>query len=325
MARVYELLTGRAEAGLRLDQYLGRHLPEVLSRTVVQRAIRAQQVTVDGRPAKAHLKLRGGERIRAEFTALPPRPERMPSVPQDLPLEVVHEDGAVLVVNKPAGMVTHPAPGHWDGTLVNAILGYYVKAQQARESAPEPLPRAGIVHRLDKDTSGLLLVAKTARARLALAKQLKARTLSREYLALAEGHLARDAGTIEAGIARHATHRKTMSVRMLGGRHAVTHFRVLARLAIHTLPCTLLHLRLGTGRTHQIRVHLAHVGHPVAGDTTYGRRSASDWQGRGIGRQQLHAFRLTFRHPSTGAPVAVTALPPPDMAAYCPAPLLDRI
>ncbi|MBI2495315.1 MAG: RluA family pseudouridine synthase, partial [Candidatus Omnitrophica bacterium] len=279
---------------------------------------------------------------------------------------------ALLVVNKPPGMVTHPAPGHWEGTLVNAVLWHLRQARGSRLEAPgaaegsrlkaqgnslqprtlnlerfsdqppassleRPLARAGIVHRLDKDTSGLLMVAKTPQVHTALSKQLKARLIRRRYLALVEGHLPLESGTINAPIGRHQTHRKVMTVRHLGGRSAVTHYRVLRRFdgsrleavgsrevtvprALSLEPraffCTLIEVSLETGRTHQIRVHMAHLGHPILGDPTYGRHPAGFWQSLGVNRQLLHAHRLSFQHPVSGRPLTISAPAPEDLARW---------
>jgi len=310
MPRAYRFVIGVAETGLRLDRYLTRHLPAIVSRAMIQRSIRDGKVTVGDRPAKAHQKLRRGHVIVARFDQLGARARKLDMPAQPIPLETVYEDAEVLVVNKPAGLVTHPAPGHWDGTLVNAILWHMGQGAQG-------VPRAGIVHRLDKDTSGLLLVAKTEAAHAALSRQLKARVVRRRYLALVEGHLPLDAGTVSAPIGRHITHRKAMTVRHLGGRSAVTHYRVLKRLG-GDVPYTLIEVSLETGRTHQIRVHMAHLGHPVLGDSVYGRRPPSYWTGLGISRQLLHAAALRFVHPTTRAPVEVSAGIPEDMARWLP-------
>ena len=346
--REYEFSVGPAEAGLRLDRYLGKRLPESVSRAMIQRAIRSGLVMVGGRPVKVHHRLHPGDCVAGRFEALPAAPKDLPMAPQPIPLEVVYEDEQLLIVNKPAGLVTHPAPGHWDGTLVNALLWHLQQAQgsglraqgnspQPSASSPErPLLRAGIVHRLDKDTSGLLLVAKTELAHVALSRQLKARTLRRRYLALVEGHLPLDTGTVNAPIGRHTTHRKVMTVRHLGGRAAVTHYRVIKRFraqgsglraqgnspqppAPNEFAYSLLDVSLDTGRTHQIRVHMAHLGYPIMGDTTYGRRLAPFWRPLGITRQLLHAYRLSFRHPETGRQLTVTAPLPEDVARW-----LDR-
>jgi 23S rRNA pseudouridine1911/1915/1917 synthase len=333
MARTYEFSVGPAEAGQRLDRYLITHLPESVSRAMVQRRIREGLVTVSARPAKAHQKLRRGDVVTAAFAHLPPPARDVPMTPQDIPLEVVYEDAAVLVVNKPSGLVTHPAPGHWDGTLVNAILWYFSNAEcgvrnaESTSNIPHSefrtphLARAGIVHRLDKDTSGLLLVAKTEPARVSLAKQMKARTIHRRYLAVVEGLLPLDTGTINASLGRHPKRRKEVAIRHIGGRTAVTHYRVLKRFSID-FPCTLIDVSLETGRTHQIRVHLASLGHPVAGDATYGKRSAAFWHALEIPRHLLHAYRLSFQHPSSGRPVTVTAPLPVELQRWCDPSLL---
>ena len=339
MARTYEFRVGAGEAGLRLDRYLVRHLPASVSRRKIQTGIRGERITVNGKIARAHEKVRAKALIVARFDELPAPSQDAAILPQAIPLAIAFEDAHLLVVDKPAGLVTHPAPGHWNGTLVNAILWHFQEAGgwpapardkggpgrleaggeglEPRASSLEPrLPRAGIVHRLDKDTSGLLLVAKTPQAHLALAKQLKARTIKRRYLALVEGHVPLDTGTISVAIGRHPVHRKEMSVRHLGGRSATTHYRVLRRFRSAAFPYTLLEVSLETGRTHQIRVHMAHVGHPVLGDTTYGKRPASYWQPFGITRQMLHAAQLRFRHPAGRREVVLSSPIPQDMAPW---------
>lgn len=351
--RRYTFSVGPAEAGQRLDQYLIAHLPEHVSRTMVQRRIREGLVTISARPAKAHQKLRRGDVVTATFAHLLPPARDFPMTPQDIPLEIVYEDAVVLVVNKPAGLVTHPAPGHWDATLMNALLwhlrndaqGSGLQAQdKSKDSQPpasfqRPVARAGIVHRLDKDTSGLLLVAKTESARLSLAKQMKTRTIQRRYLAVVDGLLPLDTGTINAPLGRHPMRRKEVAIRHIGGRTAITHYRVLKRFGVQGLgsganaqnpepptpnvfPCTLIDVSLETGRTHQIRVHLASLGYPVAGDATYGKRSAAFWHGVGIPRHLLHAYRLSFQHPSSGRLVTVAASLPAELQRWCDPALL---
>jgi len=305
-------------------------------------------------PAKAHQKLQPGDVIEARWSSLPARAGDAPLTPQPIPLEIVYEDAHLLVVNKPAGLVTHPAPGHWDGTLVNAILwhlqqgvGSRVKGQGVTLHPPPStlhpsLPRAGIVHRLDKDTSGLLVVAKSDVAHAALSKQLEARAVQRRYLALVEGWLPMDQGTVDVPIGRHLTHRKAMTVRHLGGRSAVTHFRVLVRVGgqgsrvkgqgstpltshLSPFPYTVLEARLETGRTHQIRVHLSHLGHPVLGDTAYGRHPAAYWVAWGITRQLLHAYAIRFVHPVTRRSVELRAPLPADIARWLPPAVVERL
>jgi len=279
-------------AGQRLDLALARLLPEA-SRSRLARLIREGEVLVDGRPAAASLKVRSGERVEV---ALAERPAPAVHGPEDIPLAVVHEDEAVLVVDKPPGLVVHPGSGNPRGTLLNALLHH----------APElrALPRAGIVHRLDKDTSGLLVVARNEAAQLSLVRQLQARTMGRTYLALVRG-VVTAAGKVDQPIGRHPRARTRMAV-VAGGKPAVTHYRVRRRFAAHTL----LECRLETGRTHQIRVHLASIGHPIEGDP--------DYAGRGKGafhRQALHAWKLAFSHPRTGEPARFESAPPPDMRA----------
>ena len=277
-------------AGLRLDQALAKLLPE-FSRSRLAQWVRSGQATVDGRAARPRQKVRGGERIE-----IAPQPEAAVDAhrPEDIPLDVVFEDDALLVVNKPAGLVVHPGSGNWRGTLLNALL--------RRVPALAGIPRAGIVHRLDKDTSGLLVVAKTLAAQAALVRQLQARSVKREYLAVAHGRVARD-GRVEAPIGRHPLRRTRMAV-VARGRPAVTHYQVLERHA----HATVLRCRLETGRTHQIRVHLASLGHPLLGDATYGKRG-----GLPFARQALHAERLAIVHPVTGKAVEWQAPLPADM------------
>ncbi|MBI3321489.1 MAG: RluA family pseudouridine synthase [Candidatus Omnitrophica bacterium] len=355
--RIYHFSVGISDTGLRIDRYLTRRLPMSVSRSMIQRGIRAGLVIVGERPVKAHDKLHAGDRVVVTFAELPAPSRHVAIQPQAIPLEIVYEDADMLVVNKPAGLVTHPAPGHWDGTLVNAILWHMNRAQGSRlkaqghslqppaSSLQPPLTRAGIIHRLDKDTSGLLMVAKTEAAHLSLARQLKAHTIRRRYLALVEGHLPSDTGTINAPIGRHMTHRKVMTVRHLGGRGAVTHYRVLKRFGkafgargsglravaqspeprtLSDFSYTLIEVSLETGRTHQIRVHLAHLGYPVLGDTTYGRHPATFWQAFGISRQLLHAYHVSCQHPATGRRVALAAPIPDDLARWFPPGLMAR-
>ena len=323
--RTYEFVIGLGEAGLRLDQYLTRHLPAGVSRAVIQRGIRSGMVTVGAQPVKVHYKLRPRDVIRAAFRELASQGGDAVLTPQEIPLDIAYEDAHLLVVNKPPGLVTHPAPGHWDGTLVNALL-WHIQQRQATSDKRQELSRAGIVHRLDKDTSGLLLVAKTALIHTALGRQLKARTIHRRYLALAEGCLPLDSGTINAPMGRHQVHRKVMTIRSLGGRSAVTHYRVLKRYPAAAAPAfTALELTLDTGRTHQIRVHLAHLGYPVMGDPIYGKRATGFWQPLGVTRQLLHAHQLTFQHPVTRRELTVTAALPEDLARWLDPATLKRL
>jgi len=278
--------------GLRLDQALARLFPDY-SRARLQQWIREGAVQVDGRPCKPRDRVHGGEQV-----AVRARLEDVPDVhPEPIDLHVVHADEDLIVIDKPAGLVVHPAAGNWAGTLQNALLHRFPELAA--------MPRAGIVHRLDKDTSGLLVVARTLQAHKSLVDQLQARSLRRHYFAVVQGVLTAG-GCVEASIARHPVDRKRMAV-VAGGKPAVTHYRVLQRYRAHTL----VRASLETGRTHQIRVHMAHIRHPLVGDAVYGGRlrlppGASDAlvaQLRGLRRQALHAERLGLVHPRSGEAV----------------------
>jgi 23S rRNA pseudouridine1911/1915/1917 synthase len=281
-------------AGLRLDQVLARLLPEH-SRSRLAQWVKEARVSVDGAAAAPRAKMWGGERLHVD-----PAPSRdaLAHLAQDIPLAVVYEDAALLVIDKPPGLVVHPGSGNWEGTLLNALL---MHAPGVAE-----VPRAGIVHRLDKDTSGLLVVAKTLTAQTDLVRQLQARTVRREYTALVHGRVARD-GRVEAPIGRHPVKRTRMAV-VPRGKPAVTHYTVTARYA----DATLLHCRLETGRTHQIRVHLASVGHPLVGDPVYGPRAGRSTP-RAFPRQALHARKLGLVHPVSGREMVWEAPLPADM------------
>jgi 23S rRNA pseudouridine1911/1915/1917 synthase len=294
-----EALAPAAAAGRRLDQVLAELAG--VSRAAASRWVDAGRVLVNGAARPRSHRLEGGERLRWE----PPEPEPAGApLPERLPLQVRYEDEHLLVVAKPAGLVVHPGAGHRSGTLVNALLG----REGARLSSAHGTDRPGIVHRLDKDTSGLLLVAKDDRTHWALARELAARRIERRYLALAQGHLE-SSGTVDAPIARHPRDRRRMAV-VPGGRRAVTHWRLLER---HPA-ADLLEVTLETGRTHQIRVHLAHLRHPVVGDRAYGAdpRLAARL---GLERPFLHAWRLRFRHPVDGRQVELTEPLPADLEA----------
>jgi 23S rRNA pseudouridine1911/1915/1917 synthase len=279
-----------------------------LSRTQAATLIATGHVTVDGRREKASYRPSTGQRIVVD---VPPPPGRE-AVPEAIPLRVVYEDESLLVVDKQAGMVVHPAPGHWRGTLVNALLGRAAFSQAAPGGAlPEPSPeRAGIVHRLDKNTSGLLLVAKTDRAHRLLSAAIARREVRRLYAALASGHLTADRVTVDRPIARHPRDRKRMAI-VSTGRLARTDFVRLARYDA----ADLLRARLYTGRTHQIRVHLASLGHPIVGDDTYGDGGARHLAGMPASRHFLHAAWLTLRHPDTGALLDLRSPLPSDLRA----------
>lgn len=277
--------------GQRVDRYLADHIPS-LSRSQAHHLIDQSGVTVDGTTVKAGYRLRGGEII---LVSLPYETASEPT-PEDLPLRIRYEDEVLLIVDKPAGMVVHPAPGHTGGTLVNALL--------AHRPELDTLDRAGIVHRLDRYTSGLLLVAKSAGIREVLQRQFQERTVTKVYLALVSGRITPSEGRIEAPLGRDPSHRQRMAV-VADGRSATTTYRVRERFDIHSL----LEVRPETGRTHQIRVHLAAIGHPVVGDRQYGRRFDS----LGLHRYFLHAWRLGFTHPVLGEWLEVEAGLPPDL------------
>jgi 23S rRNA pseudouridine1911/1915/1917 synthase len=294
-----------ALAGSRLDVALARLLPEY-SRARLQHWIDAGRVMVDGqRTTSRKQRLFGGESLQVQPVFMPDHSVE----PQAIPVTVVHRDRALYVIDKPAGLVVHPGAGNRAGTLQNALLALDPKLAQ--------VPRAGIVHRLDNDTSGLLVVARTPQAHAALVRALAEREVGREYLALCRGVLS-GGGSIEAPIGRHRTERKRMAIRP-DGRAAVTHYRIERRFAAHTL----LRVQLETGRTHQIRVHLAHVGYPIVGDPVYGGRrqippGASAGQLAALAafrRQALHAVRLTLEHPVTGRSLQFEAPLPGDFAA----------
>ena len=281
------------ESGDRVDALLARHIEE-LSRSAAQRLLEEGRVLLRGAPVKKNYKCAAGD---AFFVQLPPA-EEVALVAQDIQLDVVYEDGDVIVVNKPRGLVVHPAPGHPDGTLVNALLWHCGDSLSGVGGEKRP----GIVHRIDKDTSGLLIAAKNDFAHQALSAQLADRSLSRIYEAVVRGRLREDSGTVDRPIGRHPVDRKRMAVTEKNGRSAVTHWEVLARYRDYTH----VRCRLETGRTHQIRVHMASIGHPLLGDFTYGAPSPE----KGLEGQCLHARELKFIHPRTGEGVRLeTPLP----------------
>ena len=265
----------------RLDAFLASSL-DGLTRSQAARLIESGEVAVNGKTAGKSYKLAGGEDIAVTL----PEPEPVEAVPQDIPLDVVYEDADVIVVNKPSGMVVHPAPGHPDGTLVNVLLYHCAGTLSGVGGALRP----GIVHRIDRDTSGLIIAAKNDAAHQYLSAQLADHTLARTYECIVVGKLREDRGTVDAPIARHPTDRKRMAV-VAGGREAVTHWEVIARYPGYTH----VRCRLETGRTHQIRVHMAYIGHPILGDTVYGTKKEVP----GLTGQCLHAVGLRFLHPRT--------------------------
>lgn len=294
------------QAGQRLDQALAALFPDY-SRSRLQQWVRAGAVRLDDQAVtRPNLKVAGGEAVTVDALL-----ERAPEVAaEDLPLGIVHEDEALLVIDKPAGLVVHPAAGNWAGTLQNALLHH----------APElaAVPRAGIVHRLDKDTSGLLVIARTLAAHQSLVAQLAERSMSRRYLALVQGAMTAG-GTVDAPLGRHPVDRKRQAVLRSGGKPAVTHYRIAERFPAHTL----LDVKLETGRTHQIRVHMAHIRHPIVGDPVYGGRprppagagEALRTALQGFRRQALHAAELGLVHPLTGQSCRWQAPLPEDFEA----------
>lgn len=289
--------------GVRLDKYLAGRLGD-LSRVAVQRLIDGGQVAVNAEVVKASYKVRAGDQLVVHL----PDVELDELAAEPIPLDVVYEDDALLVVDKPAGMVVHPAPGHPGGTLVNAVLAH------CPELASTDSERPGIVHRLDRDTSGLILVAKRENVRRALQRQFRDRLVDKTYLALLDGHLQPTWGRVEAPLGRDPVHRQRMAV-LPGGREAITDYHVLEQFAHQVGPAagdySLVQVEPHTGRTHQIRVHLASIGHPVVGDRVYGRRRVR----LPVARQFLHAQRLGFRHPVTGRRMMLESPLPGDLAA----------
>ena len=291
-----ELTAATEHAGVRLDAFLSAD--GALTRSQAARLIAEGRVRVNGKPAAKSARLSGGETVTVDVPQL--RETALP--PQDIPLDVVYEDDDVIVVNKPTGLVVHPAPGHPDGTLVNALLHHCGDSLSGIGGEKRP----GIVHRIDRDTSGLIIAAKNDAAHLALSAQLKDHSLSRTYECLVTGNMKQDSGTVDAPIGRSSADRKKMAV-VPTGRRAVTHWEVVARYP----GVTHLRCRLETGRTHQIRVHMTYIGHPILGDTVYGAKKPVP----GLTGQCLHATGLRFIHPRTGEPVELHCPLPPEFTA----------
>ncbi len=290
----YDFEIHPGEARQRLDRYLVKHLPQNLSRSYIQRLIKEGAITLDGKKVRTHHFLRGGERVRADI----PKPRKLKVEAEDIPLKIVYEDEHLLVIDKPAGMVVHPAPGNFAGTLVNALLAH------CRDlSGIGGVTRPGIVHRLDKDTSGLMLAAKTDLAHHELAWQMKQRTIKKRYLCLVKGVVEMSEGIIDAPVGRNPSNRKKMAVRYSGGRPALTRFRVVKRFRDYSM----LEVELKSGRTHQIRLHLSHYGHPVLGDPLYGTKDER------IPRQALHSWMIGFLHPAGKRYLEFKSEPPEDI------------
>ena len=287
-----ERFTG--EAGKRLDHFLQEQLTRY-SRSRIQSWIKENRVLVEGAPAKSSLMLRGGEAIEVSPADLPP----LKAIAEDLPIEILYQDAAVIAVNKPAGLTVHAGAGQHDGTLVNRLVHHFQGLSQLGGDE-----RPGIVHRLDKDTSGVLLVARTDAAHRALASQFSGRTVEKVYLALVNGHVKDDTGRITKPISRDPARRVRMTARLAAGRDAITEYRVRQRWEKFTF----LEVRIKTGRTHQIRVHMASLGHPVAGDRLYGAPPAD--------RLFLHAWKIGFTSPATGKLVTVEAPLPSELSVW---------
>jgi 23S rRNA pseudouridine1911/1915/1917 synthase len=288
----------------RLDIFIAHFEPQV-SRSRIQGMIKDGLALVDGKAEKPGYKVKRGEQITLD---LPERKVRE-VLPEPIPLSVIYEDAHLIVLNKPPGLVVHPAPGNYTGTLVNALLYHYGSLPSSGAGADgDARERAGIVHRLDKDTSGVMVVARTQEALRALSAQFKNRVVKKKYLALVAGVIKKGSGTIEAGLGRHVKERKKISVHTHAAREAITCFIVKERYR----NATLVEVEIKTGRTHQIRVHMAHIGHPVLGDRVYGGKAAKSGE-REIDRQMLHAESLSLLHPDTGHPLAFSAPPPQDM------------
>ena len=285
---VLTLQPNKEDAGQRVDAWLAANLEDV-TRSAAQRLLEEGRVTCGGKPLAKNYKLNGTETVEVCL----PDPEPVDVLPQDIPLDVVYEDADVIVVNKPKGLVVHPAPGHPDGTLVNALLHHCGDSLSGIGGELRP----GIVHRIDRDTSGLIIAAKNDSAHQKLAAQLQDHTLARIYHCIVTGNLREDSGTVNAPIGRHPVDRKKMAV-VANGRPAVTHWTVLERFPGFTY----VECRLETGRTHQIRVHMAHIGHPILGDTVYGNKKPVP----GLQGQCLHAVGLRFLHPRTGEMVELS-------------------
>jgi len=300
----------------RLDVYLSTHTAD-LSRAAIQRLIEKGAVTVNGKRPKPSQKVKPGDEIAWDV----PKPEPLEIGGEPIPLDVLFEDNVLLVLNKPTGIVVHPAPGHWRGTLVNALLYHMQSARAASGAEGDSFAsiggreRPGLVHRLDKGTSGVMVIAKTDAAHQGLSKQFKTHSINRVYLALVIGSVKGRTGRVDLAIGRDTKHRKKISARTTSPRAAVTEFQVAERFGVKRSghEATLVEVHPQTGRTHQIRVHLASLGHPLLGDETYGGRKVCAWDDLCIERPMLHARTLGFTHPVTGQYLDYTVPPPADM------------
>ena len=267
----------------RLDAYLAKELDEI-SRSYIQKLIKEDLVYVNDKHVKSSYLVKEGDYIKVNL----PEPKILEIIPEDIPIDIVYEDEDVAIINKPQDMVVHPAPGNYTGTLVNALLFHIDNL-----SSINGIIRPGIVHRLDKDTSGLLIIAKNDKAHRILSESLKERNVKRVYISLVHGILSDNEGTVNAPIGRHGTDRKKMTVTQKNSKEAITHYKVLERYDNYSL----VEVNLETGRTHQIRVHMAYINHPVVGDPVYSKGKKNEF---GLDKQMLHAYKLGFSHPSTG-------------------------
>ncbi|WP_353096744.1 RluA family pseudouridine synthase [Tissierella praeacuta] len=279
---IVELYVDEDDSEERLDAYLARELNEI-SRSYVQKLIKEKLIYVNDKNVKSSYLVKEGDFIKVNM----PEPKKLEIIPEDIPIDIVYEDEDIAIINKSQDMVVHPAPGNYSGTLVNALLFHIDNL-----SSINGIIRPGIVHRLDKDTSGLLIVAKNDKVHRILSENLKERNIKRVYMALVHGILSNDEGTINAPIGRHGTDRKKMTVTSKNSKEAITHYKVLERYNNYTL----IEVKLETGRTHQIRVHMSYINHPVVGDPVYSRVKNEF----NLNKQMLHAYKLGFYHPSTG-------------------------
>jgi len=289
----FKIKVTQEDKGQRLDKFLVKKFPNRFSRSFIQKLVSGDNILLNGKPVKSHHKVNPGEKIEIDI----PEATQSSVKVEEIPLDIVYEDEYLLVVNKPQGMVVHPAPGNYTGTLVNALLAHCKNL-----SGIGGVLKPGIVHRIDKGTSGLLVVAKTDEVHRNLAKQFKDKTITRVYIALVKGIVQLDNGIIELPIGRSIRDRKKMAVKFIGSKTAITYYKVLHRFKNFTL----LEMRLKTGRTHQIRVHLSYIGHPLLGDEKYGTKGILD-------RPALHASRLGFVHPITKKYMEFTSELPPDL------------
>lgn len=291
MEEQYTLVTETGINGIRLDKYLSDRLPDAITRSFLQKLIKEEQVTVDGRLQKANYKLKPEQTIQI---TIPPA-EETAILPEDIPLDILYEDNDLLIVNKPKDMVVHPSAGHYTGTLVNAIMFHCKESLSGINGEIRP----GIVHRIDKDTTGSLIICKNDESHLKIAEQIKEHSVKRIYRGIVSGTLKESEGTVEGNIGRHPIDRKKMALVTKGGKPAITHYRVLEQFK----NAAYMEFRLETGRTHQIRVHMASIGHPLLGDTVYGN-TKNPYKLNG---QTLHAMTIGFIHPTTGEYLEVSA------------------